>query len=220
MSRSDSPTALGSKTVVIVNYGMGNLRSVSNALGVLGYSPLISDDAEVIADADAYIVPGVGAFGEAMRNLSGLDLIGPLREQVLENQKPFLGICLGMQLLAEDSDEMGFHKGLGWIEGHVTRITADVRVPHVGWNDVAVKNGQPLFLNIESEPNYYFDHTYKLDCDPGVVSATCVYGGELTAAVQKGNIFATQFHPEKSQVMGLRLLRNFLNFVESSGGSR
>ena len=204
------------KSIVIINYGMGNLRSVGNAISMLGYSPLISDRKDVIASCDAYVLPGVGAFGEAVRNLNNLGLIDVLNEQVIFNRKPFLGICLGLQLLAKDSDEMGFHTGLGWIDGHVTRISSHVKVPHVGWNDVRIKNPVPLFQNINKGTHYYFDHTYRLECNPEFVSATCDYGEDLVAGVQKDNIFATQFHPEKSQVRGLQLLRNYLNYVETT----
>ncbi len=206
------------KSIVIINYGMGNLRSVGNAIKMLGYTPLISDKKDVIASSDAYVLPGVGAFGEAVRNLNSLGLIDVLNEQVIFNGKPFLGICLGLQLLAKDSDEMGFHTGLGWIDGHVTRISNAVKVPHVGWNDVRIKNPMPLFQNINRGTHYYFDHTYRLECAPEFVSATCDYGEDLVAGVQKDNIFATQFHPEKSQVRGLQLLRNYLNYVEISMG--
>lgn len=209
--------AASRKRVLVIDYGMGNLNSVVNALATLGYAARTSERKEDIANADAYVLPGVGAFGEAMKNLQRLDIVGLLAEQVLERRKPFLGICLGMQLMAEDSEELGFHKGLGWIRGHVLRIDQrdGIRLPHVGWNNVDVRGKQPLFENIATGSNYYFDHTYRLECDPSNVLATCRYGSDIVAAVRHENIFATQFHPEKSQVKGLKLLRNFLNYAEA-----
>ena len=203
--------------IVIVNYGMGNLKSVANALSFLGYHPIISDNKDAIVRSDALILPGVGAFGEAMKNLRDLGLTDILTDQVLEGRKPFLGICLGMQLIALESDELGHHAGLGWIDGRVAKIKAsrNQRLPHVGWNTLEIRNKNPVFSNIDANPNFYFDHTYSLACEEIYVSATCNYDTEIIAAIQWENIFATQFHPEKSQVNGLKLLRNFLNFVEN-----
>jgi glutamine amidotransferase len=197
---------------------MGNLRSVSNALTYLGYQPLISSQPHILTQADALILPGVGAFGEAMRNLKALGLVEVLTRQVLQEKKLFFGICLGMQLLAEESEELGRHQGLGWVKGRVVKIPAQrqLRLPHVGWNNIRVKRQKPLFANLEASPSYYFDHSFHLVCDQALVAATCQYGTELVAAVQWRNIFATQFHPEKSQVKGLKLLRNFLNCLEMS----
>jgi glutamine amidotransferase len=206
------------KDVVIIDYGMGNLKSVSNALTFLGYQPRIAQDRASLAAADGLVLPGVGAFGEAMQNLRKLDLLGVLNEQVIERKKPILGICLGMQLMALDSEEMGHFEGLGWVDGHVVRIKPEgsLRLPHVGWSSVQVRQAEPLFRNIETEPHYFFDHTYQLQCAPEHVLATCQYGGEIVAAIRRGNVMATQFHPEKSQVKGLKLLRNFMNYVEAS----
>lgn len=204
--------------IVSINYGMGNLMSVHNALAFLGYDTLISADPKVLEQADAYILPGVGAFGQAMSNLRGLGIVELLREHVVEKQKPFLGICLGMQLLAEESEEMGHNEGLGWIRGSVDRIRTheSLRLPHVGWNSLKIHLKHPLFAGIEPDSNFYFDHSYQLRCDESIVSAECNYGTRIVASIQQDNIFATQFHPEKSQVKGLKLLRSFLNYVESS----
>lgn len=211
------------KTIVIVDYGMGNLTSVGNAMRLLGYTPEITNSADRITAADAIILPGVGAFAPAMDNLDRLGLTSVLTEQVLQKSMPFLGICLGMQLIAESSTEMGLHKGLGWIRARVEEISpaGNLTVPHVGWNNIRVVSSTPLFCNLPPETHYYFDHSFHMVCDDaGDIAAVCSYGGDLVAAVQHGNIFATQFHPEKSQTMGLKLLRNFLNHVEATSACR
>lgn len=205
------------KLFVIVDYGMGNLKSVLNALRFLGCNALISNKAEDIERANAVILPGVGAFREAMDNLKQLGLVDALNKQILENKKPFLGICLGMQLIAKDSEEKGYYKGLGWIDGNVRRIAVrgGQRLPHIGWNNITILKENPLFTGISSDFNFYFVHSYHLQCNESCVSAECNYGIDVAAALQKKNIFAVQFHPEKSQSNGLRLLRNFINAVES-----
>lgn len=203
----------------IINYGMGNIQSVANALAFLGHEPVISDDPEVLGDADAYILPGVGAFGEAVHNLHALGLVAFLEKEVLQNRKPLLGICLGMQLLAKHSEELGFHEGLGWIDGEILHIPkeASLHVPHVGWNQLNIRKKEPLFSRLKADTHFYFDHSYYLDCrDEGVILATCDYGVNMCVAIRRENIFATQFHPEKSQSAGLKMLRNFLNYAEAS----
>lgn len=208
------------KQIVVVNYGMGNLGSVENALTTLEGNFIISNRSDDLERADALILPGVGAFGAAMENLTNLGLIEPLREQVLARRKPYLGICLGMQILAQDSLEQGFYPGLGWVNGHVVLLTPDdgSSVPHVGWNTVTLIKKQPLFARIDDHSHFYFDHSFHLQCDPSHVAATCDYGGgSIVAAIRKENIFATQFHPEKSQRNGMKLLRAFLDYVESGG---
>ena len=204
--------------VAIVDYGSGNLHSVENALARLGCEALTTGDPATLAAADAYILPGVGAFGLAIDNLRARGLDAVLDEQVRERRKPFLGICLGMQLLAKDSTEGGHHDGLGWIEdGHVVRLedSPSLKVPHVGWNEMALTRPDPLFANLGGA-TCYFDHSYHLVCGDEWVAARVAYGDSLVAAIQRDHIFAVQFHPEKSQVAGLRLLRNFLNFVEGA----
>ena len=202
--------------IAIVDYGMGNLESVRNALAFLGYDAAVSCDAEEIAAADGYILPGVGAYGLAIENLRKRNLIGVLNDVVLVRKKPILGICLGMQLMAQSSSEMGFHVGLGWMNAEVTHIEPrmNLKVPHVGWNDVRIGMDNVLFRNLPSNTHFYFDHSYHVVCGADTIAATCIYGSPLVAAIQQDNICATQFHPEKSQTAGLRLLRNFLNFVE------
>lgn len=205
------------KKIAIIDYGMGNVQSVANALELLGYTATITDDHEVLKVSDAYILPGVGAFAEAMNNLRERHLIPLLHTQVIESGKPILGICLGMQLFLQSSEEMGLHEGLGWIEGKVIAMTPDstLRVPHVGWNDIVAQEDSPLFTGVNKDAHFYFDHSYHVVCEERYISAKCQYGlYELTAALQYKNLFATQFHPEKSQTKGLKLLRNFLNFVE------
>lgn len=207
------------KKIAIIDYGMGNVQSVANALEFLGYSSVITDDHSVLKGCDAYILPGVGAFAEAMNNLQERHLISLLDTEVIQKGKPILGICLGMQLFLQSSEEMGLHKGLGWIEGKVVAMIPEshVRVPHVGWNDIIAKEDASLFTGVSKDAHFYFDHSYHVVCNEQYVSAKCLYGSyELTAALHYNNLFATQFHPEKSQTKGLKLLRNFLNFVEES----
>ena len=203
--------------VGIINYGMGNIQSVANALRFLGYHPAISSSVDVLRKADAIIVPGVGAFGEAMHNLEKLRLIDFLEEDVLKLRKPFLGICLGMQLLARRSEEQGSHDGLGWIDAEIVQIPHEtsLRVPHVGWNQLSIRQKEPLFARLVAHRHYYFDHSFYMRChDESAIVATCDYGSDMVVAIRKDHIFAVQFHPEKSQSAGLKLLRNFLNFSE------
>ena len=197
--------------MLIIDYGVGNITSVRTALEALGVRYKVSSSPEDVAAAKAYILPGVGAFAEAMKNLESRGLVEPLRYEVLENKKPILGICLGMQVLAEDSTENGAHKGLGIIQGRVVRIEEreGFSVPHVGWNEVKVFQKDPLFSMLVSGARFYFDHSYHFETAPEHVAAAAEYGGAITAAVQHGNIFGVQFHPEKSQTAGLKLLRAF-----------
>ena len=210
---------MSGKKIVIIDYGMGNIQSIANALSFLGYKAILSRDHAVLDQADGYILPGVGAFGVAMENLYKYDLITVLEKNVLTCKKPLLGICLGMQLLAKSSTEMGFHKGLGWVDATIEELiaTPTLRVPHVGWNSIEVLQENPLFKAIPSDTHFYFDHSFYMKChDKTLQSSVTLYGELVTASLQKENIFATQFHPEKSQTAGLKLLRNFLNFVEDA----
>lgn len=208
---------MNQKDLLIIDYGMGNVTSVVMALDFLGAEYRISGESEDIRNAQSYILPGVGAFHAAMDNLQERNLIEVLTEEVVKAKKPFLGICLGLQLLAENSTEKGFTKGLGWIKGQVELMDAadDCRIPHVGWNNISVVGESQLFDRITGEMNYYFDHSYHLKCPNEIKTAVCDYGMEVVAAVQQDNIMATQFHPEKSQRNGLKLLRNFLNLIEN-----
>lgn len=206
-----------STRMAIIDYGMGNLESVRNALAFLGYSPIISSDWGEIADASGYLLPGVGAFPLAMKHLQERNLVDMLHEQVMVRQKPILGICLGMHLMAKTSSELGVHAGLGWLNADVVQIPSGerIKVPHVGWSDIRIVKDDVLFKGFQPSTHFYFDHSYHLLCEGNQVAADCQYGTPIVAAVQQGNICATQFHPEKSQTAGLRLLRNFLNYVES-----
>ncbi|MEK9673581.1 MAG: imidazole glycerol phosphate synthase subunit HisH [Rhodospirillaceae bacterium] len=198
----------------IIDHGLGNLTSVAGAVAKLGHDAVITDDADKLAAADKLILPGVGAFPDGMKNLKARGLIDLLDDLVIKRRKPILGICLGFQLLGQSSQEFGDTQGLGWIDAPVTLLQPEdktMRVPHVGWNDTAIDAECILFDGIPDGALFYFVHKYKME-DPGagVAVATCNHGGRFTAAVQKGNIFGTQFHPEKSQQHGLTLLQNFL----------
>jgi imidazole glycerol-phosphate synthase subunit HisH len=202
----------------IINYGLGNLTSVAGAVNKVGYDPIVSDDAAVLAQCDKLILPGVGAFGDGMAKLNERNLVDPLNELVIEQGKPILGICLGSQLLCHTSSEFGEHQGLGWIDAEVRRLPsgdAEIRVPHVGWNDLFQTRSSVLLTDIPDDALFYYVHSYYIDADAGeAVCGECEYGVRFTAALEKGNIFATQFHPEKSQRHGLTLMRNFLELVE------
>jgi imidazole glycerol-phosphate synthase subunit HisH len=203
-------------SIVIVDYGVGNTRSVSNAISALGYRKLkISGDEADILNADALILPGVGAFEACAKRLRERHLDALLHEAVLVRKKHILGICVGMQLMATASEEGGIHAGLDWIPGRVTRLELpdNYAVPHVGWNDVGQKEEDVLFSRISGSPNFYFDHSYHYQCDPAFVTAECDYGNRVTAAINKENIYGVQFHPEKSQNNGLRLFRGFFSAV-------
>ena len=200
--------------VVVVDYGLGNLRSVAGGIERVGGEPRVSSTPADLLKADRLILPGVGAFGDGMRNLRERGLIEPLTEAVVRRRTPILGICLGAQLLARESFEFGRHQGLGWIDGSVVRLDDGgdrLKIPHVGWNDIIRTGESVLFDGIPAEALFYFVHSFHVQCrDPSLVTAWCDYGGRFAAAFQSGNIYATQFHPEKSQRHGLALLKNFL----------
>jgi glutamine amidotransferase len=198
----------------IVDYGLGNLTSVAGAIKRLEHTPFISADAGELSQADRLILPGVGAFGDGMNKLRERNLVDPLAEIVLEDKMPILGICLGSQLLTQKSEEFGDHVGLGWIDAEVKRFTPDddeLRVPHVGWNDFHRTAESVLFDGLPDTPLVYFVHSYYIATDePDLVIGECEYGIKFVAAMERENIFATQFHPEKSQANGLAMLRNFI----------
>jgi imidazole glycerol-phosphate synthase subunit HisH len=206
--------------VSIVDYGMGNIRSVHNAFERLGCSVTSTADPDDLASADALILPGVGAFGEAVAHLNARQLISPILRAVNEQKKPLLGICLGMQLLAEASEERGHHAGLGLIPGRVRKLSPpkDLRVPHVGWNSVTVKRAAPLFAHARDGDAFYFVHSYHFDCSDEYIAATTDYGSDVVAAVQRERVFGVQFHPERSQSKGLALLGNFVSHVKRLTG--
>jgi glutamine amidotransferase len=205
--------ANGAGTVAIVDYGLGNLRSVAGAVERLGWKPVVTADPADLKTADKLVLPGVGAFGDGMRNLHERGLVEPLNELVLGERKPILGLCLGAQLVAGESEEFGHHDGLGWIDASIEKIPAGdgLRVPHVGWNELHQVRESVLFTDIPEDALFYYVHSYHvLARDPEVVKGETDYGGRLAAVIEQGNIFGTQFHPEKSQLEGLKLLGNFL----------
>jgi len=198
--------------IAIIDYGAGNLSSVKKALDYLGAESEITQDKEKIMSAGHIILPGVGSFGDAMHSMEERGLVDTVRQAALSG-KPFLGICLGLQLLFESSEECPDVKGLGILSGKIVTIPKDkgLKVPHMGWNSVSLKQTDGIFSDIEDESYFYFVHSYYLkDADEEVVAATTQYGVNIQCAVQKGNLCATQFHPEKSSKTGLKLLENFL----------
>ncbi|GGE08533.1 imidazole glycerol phosphate synthase subunit HisH [Polymorphobacter glacialis] len=200
-----------SKTVAVVDYGAGNLRSAARALAAAGASSVdVTSDPVRIAAADRILLPGVGAFAHcinALRGAAGIE--DALTKAVIDRQTPFLGICVGMQLLASEGHEHGIHRGLGWLPGKVTRLTpsdADLKIPHMGWNSVTATNDSG-----EPEGDAYFVHSYRFDPDDSAeIRATSDHGGDFPAIVARGNITGVQFHPEKSQAYGLAFLANWL----------
>jgi glutamine amidotransferase len=204
--------------VAVVDYGMGNLHSVARALEAVGAQVRITPRPEDLAAADRIVLPGVGAFGEGIRALRELDLAAALSRQVIEGGKPFLGICLGMQLLARESEEMGRHGGLGWLPGTVRRLAVEdlgLKVPCVGWNEVSARDSPPPvpFEVLERHPTFYFLHSYHLVLDDDSLPvAVAEYGRPYAAAVVFRNVLASQFHPEKSQTNGLKFLEAFLRW--------
>lgn len=198
--------------IAIVNYNMGNLRSVEKAFHRLGIEAVITSDAGTIKRAEKLVLPGVGHFAKGMEELTGSGLLDLLNEQVLGQGKPILGICLGMQLLTMHSEE-GDTEGLGWINARTVRFPSHDkthRVPHIGWNTLQVVNDSVLYEGITPDTAFYFVHSYYVSAgDTSVVSTVTEYGLPFTSSVKKDNIYGTQFHPEKSLTVGLRLLRNF-----------
>ena len=197
-------------SVALIDYGAGNLHSVANALKAAGAADLaVTADPDVVAKADRIVLPGVGAFAACMSGLAAVDgMVAALEQRVLRDAAPFLGICVGMQLMAETGEEFGDHPGLGWLPGRVRRLPPanDERVPHMGWNDVVPAAAHPLLAPGEA----YFLHSYAFD-GPAVL-ATTTHGGPVTAAIGRDNLAGVQFHPEKSQRYGLDLLARFLTW--------
>ena len=197
--------------IIIIDYGLGNLTSIKNALKLLNIDCEISRDLEKIRNADKLILPGVGAFKEGMENLKKFNLIKTLNEEVINKKKPILGICLGMQLMCAKSYEGGESNGLGWIDADVVKFEdKELRIPHVGWNDVKCDLVSPLLKGGENMQTFYFVHSFYLKpTDNKITKGTCNYGIDFCAIMEKENIFATQFHPEKSQTEGLEILKKF-----------
>lgn len=197
----------------LIDYGMGNLRSVSKALEKVGLKPLITSDAHIVSKADAVVLPGVGAFKDAVQNLKKAGLF-PAVIRHIEKGKPYLGICLGLQLLFERSYEFGTEEGFGLLEGDVVLLPTTVKVPHIGWNQVWKKKDNLLFENIKDGDYFYFVHSYRVVPKKSeVIAALTDYGINFVSAVEYGNVFGVQFHPEKSQKLGLKVLENFKKVV-------
>ena len=198
--------------IAIIDYDAGNIKSVEKALQKLGAEVVITKDADEILRADKVILPGVGAFGDAMSNLHKYGLVDVIR-QVVEKGTPFFGICLGLQLLFERSDETPGVEGLGILKGEILRIPDkdDLKIPHMGWNSLHLQNQGRLFEGLEEQSYVYFVHSYYLKAeDEEIVKATTDYSVNIHASVEQGNVFACQFHPEKSSDVGLRILKNFV----------
>ena len=203
----------------IIDYGVGNYGSVLNTINFIGHKTLISADPMDLKQADGYILVGVGSFKEAMNqlNLRGIDNF--LECHVRAKGLPILGICLGMQLFAEVSFEHGYTEGLGWIKGKVSMnsVAKSQTKLHVGWNCISYSDSNALTRGLPSNPYFYFDHSYHMDCeDEEALISTTTFGGTFTSIVQKGNVFGTQFHPEKSQYNGIKVLENFIGVVRNS----
>jgi len=198
--------------VTIIDYGMGNLQSVAMGFEALDCHVTVAKDASEIEAAERLVLPGVGAFGEGMNHLRERGLIDAMKEQVLVQKKPFLGICLGMQLLADRGYEFGDHEGLGWIPGEVVKMnTNGFLLPHVGWNNLKIKNNSPLLDEALNGTDFYFVHSFHFKAkNEEHVNTTTDYGEEFSSMVSKDNVFGTQFHPEKSQKAGKIILENFL----------
>jgi glutamine amidotransferase len=202
--------------IAIVDYGMGNLRSVEKGFQKVGINALVVSKAQEIDDAKAVVLPGVGAFRDCMRNLEEKSLIEPILRSI-KRGKPYLGICLGLQVLFAESEEFGAHRGLGIFQGKVVRFHTDLKVPHMGWNTVHLVRRPSLFEGINDASFFYFVHSYYVvPEDDSVIAAKTEYGTEFVSMAWRENVFATQFHPEKSQDDGLRILKNFGNVVRRS----
>ena len=202
--------------IAIIDYGMGNLRSVQKGFEKVGFDAVVTADPKVVLEADKVVLPGVGAFRDCMRNLEQGGFVEPIHK-VIRDGRPFLGICLGLQLLFTESEEFGRYQGLNIIPGQVVRFPdgmsgngEKLAVPHMGWNQIAFNQHSPAFAGIDAGANVYFVHSYYVKPeDASVVATTTSYGIDFCSAICKDNIVATQFHPEKSQAIGLRILKNF-----------
>ncbi|APC40464.1 imidazole glycerol phosphate synthase subunit HisH [Clostridium estertheticum] len=199
--------------IAIVDYGVGNLNSVQNALKSLNILSIISSNAEEISKCRSIIVPGVGAFPDAMKNMkeTGIDEV---IKQAAKEGKPILGICLGMQLFFDESCEVEKCQGLGLLKGNIIKLEGSIKIPHMGWNSLSFENNSPLLRGIEENQYVYFVHSYyAVNCEEGIVNAYSIYEKKIPAIVSKGNIFGMQFHPEKSGDFGMKLLKNFAEVV-------
>jgi len=208
--------------IAIIDYGMGNLRSVHKAFAAVGHDAVVTRDAHVLSKASHLVLPGVGAFADCMANLDQYGLIEPIRKGIADG-KPFLGICLGLQLLFTESDEFGVHKGLDIVPGKVRRFQFEsggamsalstpnaFKVPHMGWNELTVKRAAPPLRNLPTGTQVYFVHSYYVEpSDPSIIATTTEYGHSFVSSIWRDNVFACQYHPEKSQAIGLQIVKNF-----------
>ncbi len=202
--------------IAIIDYDAGNIKSVEKAFQALGQEIVITRDKNVILEADGVVLPGVGAFGDAMQKLHDYDLVETIHE-VVKKDTPFLGICLGLQLMFESSEETPGVEGLKLLEGKIVRIPEGegIKIPHIGWNSLSYPNIGKLYKDIPEDSFVYFVHSYYLQAkDPEIVKATTEYGVSIHASVEKGNLFACQFHPEKSSSVGMKILENFIAVVK------
>ena len=200
-------------TIVIIDYGAGNLRSVVKAITKLGYHAELTNDPDKVMAADTIILPGVGAAGDTMESLQHLDLVEPIQKVILDD-RPFLGICVGLQVLLTSTEESGGYQCLGLIPGSVRLLPTGLKVPQMGWNQLKQKIDHPIFSGIPDGANFYFVHSYHVNPDDhAIVAAETEYGFDLCAMIIRGNLIATQFHPEKSGRFGLQMLDNFLKFA-------
>lgn len=200
--------------IVIIDYGLGNLASVAKSFSAAGAETFITNNPAKIKKADRIVLPGQGAFADGISNLRASGLVQLLTQEVMNRKKPFLGICLGLQLLAESGVENGRHDGLGWIKGDTVKLKtlSPLRLPHVGWDNINISKTVSMFNQIPDESDFYFVHSYYLQPkNKEIIAATCNYGQIFGVALQYKNIFATLFHPEKSQKNGQQLIRNFLS---------
>ncbi len=202
--------------ITVIDYGLGNLRSVVKALESVGAKVKVASTPQEITKAKAIVLPGVGSFQRAIENLNKLEILHALYSAIKEENKPFLGICLGLQLLFMESTEHGSHKGLNIIEGKVKKFGATVKIPHMGWNQIKLKNkSSKIFDGIPDNSYFYFVHSYYVDPkDRSIITTTTDYGTEFASSVQKDNVYGLQFHPEKSSGLGLKILENFVKNVE------
>jgi glutamine amidotransferase len=202
--------------IAIVDYGMGNLKSVEKGFKKVGIDAVVTSNPRAVDDAEAVVLPGVGAFRDCIKNLSDLHLTEAVIASINKG-KPYLGICLGLQVLFSESEEFGTCKGLDIFRGKVVRFQEGLKVPHMGWNTVKIINRPPIMSDIAEDSYFYFVHSYYVvPKDNGIIAATTDYGTTFTSMVWKDNIFATQFHPEKSQDLGLKVLEGFGKFVKKN----
>ncbi|MBI4825126.1 MAG: imidazole glycerol phosphate synthase subunit HisH [Nitrospirae bacterium] len=203
--------------IAIIDYGMGNLRSVEKGFQKAGVEVMVTNRPEDVKNADGVVLPGVGAFKDCMRELTNLDLTTAIVESI-KSGKPFLGICLGLQVLFSESEEFGRCMGLDIFKGKVPRFPkSSLKVPHMGWNEIKIRKENPLLKGIPDKSYFYFVHSYYVvPEDSSIISTTTDYGIEFTSSIWKDNVYAVQFHPEKSQALGLRLLRNFGDIVKKA----